>query len=67
MVKFTVAATAPQEKFVKYEGDYVIREGVLAIRPEKGNAVVYSPSGWLTLEVEDGERGDLGNLMNTKA
>jgi hypothetical protein len=67
MVKFTVAAASPQEKFVKYEGDYVIREGVLAIHPVAGNPVVYSPSGWLTIEVEDGDTGDLGNLMNTKA
>jgi hypothetical protein len=66
MVKFTVAAAAAQEKLVKYEGDYVIRDGVLAIQPVKGNPVVYSPSGWLTLEVEDGVE-NLGNLMNTKA
>jgi hypothetical protein len=67
MVKFTVAVTAPQEKFVEYEGDYVIRDGVLAIRPAKGRAVVYSPTGWLTLEVEADEVENLGNLMNTKA
>ena len=53
MTKFTVVAS--NHKPTKYEGSYKIGEGgVLAIKPEQGNPVVYSPSGWLYVEVTDG-------------
>ena len=52
MTKFTVVASNHQP--INYEGSYKIGDGgVLAIKPESGNLVVYSPSGWSHVEVTD--------------
>jgi hypothetical protein len=56
MTKFTVVISDRQ--IVKYEGSYKIGDGgVLAIKPRSGNLVVYSPSGWLSVEVTDAPAG----------
>ena len=52
MTKFTVVAS--NGKATDYSGNYKIEgAGVLAIKPESGNPVVYSPSGWLYVEITD--------------
>ncbi|KAA1423587.1 hypothetical protein FE697_008300 [Mumia zhuanghuii] len=39
----------------EYTGDYFINDaGVLAVRPDAGRSVIYSPSGWRSLVVVDG-------------
>jgi len=67
MVKFKVAAS--NGKTESYEGDYKITDGgVLAVKPGSGNSVLFSPAGWLALEVTDDapERpGDTHDLLNS--
>jgi hypothetical protein len=65
MVKFNVAA--PNGKTESYEGDYKITDGgVLSVKPGSGNPVIFSPAGWLALEVTDApERpGDTRDLLS---
>lgn len=52
MAKFTVV---PYNKSaIKYDGEYEIgARGVLAIKQNNGNPTIFSPSGWLYLEVTD--------------
>ncbi len=53
MTKFKVVFA--NGKSTKYKGDYKIdTAGVLAIKPDRGNPVLYSPSGWVSIEVTDG-------------
>ena len=52
MTKFTVVASDHQP--IDYEGSYKIGDGgVLAIKPQRGNLIVYSPAGWLHVEVTE--------------
>jgi hypothetical protein len=52
MATFTVTRADAQTR--TYVGFYTINDGgVLSVKPEEGIPVVYSTSGWLSLEIED--------------
>ena len=52
MATFKVAFSNGQ--IAEYTGTYKVTDGgVLAVKPDKGNMLVYSPSGWLCVEVTD--------------
>ena len=53
MAKFTV--TTNEGNVAAYEGKYWVDEGVLSVLPEVGNKVLFSPTGWLMLEVKEAD------------
>jgi hypothetical protein len=49
-MKFTVADG--KGTTTTYEGGYTISDhGVLSVKPDHGNPVIFSPAGWSVLEV----------------
>jgi hypothetical protein len=51
MAKFTVSTSSGS---TAYAGHYKVADGgVLAVVPLEGNPIVYSPTGWIALEVTD--------------
>ena len=53
MAKFTV--TTNEGKVAAYEGKYRLDGGVLTVLPEVGNEVLFSPAGWLLLEIKEAD------------
>ena len=65
MAKFSVAAA--NGTTAVYDGTYKVTQGgVLSVLPDNGNPVVFSPAGWLGLEVKDAinKPGDVKDVMS---
>ena len=53
MAKFTV--TTDKGNVAAYEGKYWVDEGVLSVLPDGGNRMLFSPTGWLHLEIQEAD------------
>jgi len=52
MATFKIATS--NGNITEYNGTYTIGDGgVLSVVPDRGNPLVFSPSGWLCIEVTD--------------
>jgi len=51
MTTFKIATS--NGKTTEYNGSYKVDGGVLSVKPDTGNPLIFSPSGWLCIEVTD--------------